>query len=308
MDNSVSASDFSAEVGGDKSPPKISWDDLGEILKRDGHHWTYIPNPGNAGDSLIAESTYQFFDRIGLSYSIASFRDTLESGARILIGGGGNLVPMYRNIRNFLGRNLEAIGSAVVLPHTIRGSEDLLGRLDQRFTLICRERPSYEFCLEMAPGAKVLLGDDMALQWRWERTRAALRDQSARTTDRQFLVRNLKHLTRRAVHRWKIHNGTLEAFRGDIEGKNRQHSRRNVDLSQVFSTDEETRLYAAAAVNSLASFIDRAERVHTDRLHIGVMSAILGKDVTMFDNSYGKNRAVFENSLAPRFPNVRLVD
>lgn len=44
--------------------------------------------------------------------------------------------------------------------------------------------------------------------------------------------------------------------------------------------------------------------IRTNRLHVGIVGALLGKRVVLHDNSYGKNRAVWEHSLAGRFPDV----
>jgi hypothetical protein len=40
-------------------------------------------------------------------------------------------------------------------------------------------------------------------------------------------------------------------------------------------------------------------------LHIGIMSAMLGKQVLFSDNSYGKNADVFVHSMCGRFSNVQ---
>lgn len=43
--------------------------------------------------------------------------------------------------------------------------------------------------------------------------------------------------------------------------------------------------------------IDRARIVETNRLHVGIGAALMGKEVILHDNSYGKLGAVFEASL-----------
>ena len=52
-------------------------------------------------------------------------------------------------------------------------------------------------------------------------------------------------------------------------------------------------------------FVDRFEQVNTNRLHIAILSALLGKSVNFYANSYGKNHAVYEHSMAQRFSNVK---
>jgi exopolysaccharide biosynthesis predicted pyruvyltransferase EpsI len=286
--------------------PEVDPDVLSAILLgRDHQDTVYVPNRGNAGDSLIGEAIFQFFDRIGLSYTTVNLTDRLMKPSRVVIAGGGNLVMPYRNIRDFLENNFDQFEEVVILPHTIQGHEDLLAKLDGRFRLICREERSYDFCRKHASGATVLIGDDMALLWDHEETVARAHAEAFRNLgDATFHMRNIKHLVRRLQYRGKIRNGTLNAFREDVEKADRPVPENSVDVSQAFSTETTTRPYAACAVQAMCLFLDHVDRVRTDRLHVAILSAMLGKAVEMFDNSYGKNRSVYEYSLAGRFPNV----
>jgi exopolysaccharide biosynthesis predicted pyruvyltransferase EpsI len=47
----------------------------------------------------------------------------------------------------------------------------------------------------------------------------------------------------------------------------------------------------------LLGTIGRADVIVTNRLHIGVAGALLGKRVRLYDNSYGKIRDVYQASL-----------
>lgn len=53
--------------------------------------------------------------------------------------------------------------------------------------------------------------------------------------------------------------------------------------------------------------ISGASKVFTDRLHVGVLSTILGIDTFLFPNSYYKNKGVYEYSLS-KFPNAHFID
>ena len=39
----------------------------------------YCPNPGNGGDAIIAYSTYQIFNELGIKYKIARLGDNLKN-------------------------------------------------------------------------------------------------------------------------------------------------------------------------------------------------------------------------------------
>ena len=47
----------------------------------------------------------------------------------------------------------------------------------------------------------------------------------------------------------------------------------------------------------LLDVIGQAEVIFTNRLHVGIAGALLGKRVRLYDNSYGKIRDVYHSSL-----------
>jgi hypothetical protein len=124
----------------------------------------YVPNPGNAGDALIASGAWQLFDTIGLRPRVVSAA-RVSKGASVIYAGGANLTPYYQDCGRFLRRCM-AVGvkEAVVLPHTIRGHVELLQQLDERFTLVCRDLPSLEWCTTTARAARTMFSHDLALR------------------------------------------------------------------------------------------------------------------------------------------------
>ena len=71
--------------------------------------------------------------------------------------------------------------------------------------------------------------------------------------------------------------------------------------------------YICKDVNLLAtfkSFVDvvaNARKVYTDRLHVSILGAILGKETYLLPNSYHKNKSTYDFSLKS-FPNVTFID
>ena len=60
-------------------------------------------------------------------------------------------------------------------------------------------------------------------------------------------------------------------------------------------------------VNRLGVFLMALKSAHsivTDRLHVGIGAALLGVPCELIDNSYGKNREIYDFSLANRFHNI----
>ena len=58
-------------------------------------------------------------------------------------------------------------------------------------------------------------------------------------------------------------------------------------------------------IDGFLARIAAVDEVHTNRLHVGIAGAMLGRKVTFYDNDYFKNRAIFRTSIEPYYPNVR---
>lgn len=293
-----------------------------ESLAGTGPVW-FRPNPGNAGDSLIALAAFQLFRALGIEIRLLRRAERFEpDGQTLLYGGGGNLVHLYRgDPRDTIGRFHRRLRRLTLLPSTISGHGELLAELGGNVEIVCRERVSLRYVTAAAPSATVLLADDLAfsLDTRFATARAPrsplallaakLRYRLARD-ERQHdvpsprrMARSLPRLAalRRAARRERV----LEAFRSDREGGGRALPESNVDLSELCAFGAQSEPLAEYSSHLLLRSLVPFERVRTDRLHVAIASALLGKEVQFFANSYFKCRAVFEQSMAGRFPNVR---
>jgi exopolysaccharide biosynthesis predicted pyruvyltransferase EpsI len=293
-----------------RRPPH--WSAISEELQDIGtqqRRVLYIANPGNAGDALIASATWQFFEDTGLSPRPARAKD-IRANDVVIYGGGGNLVPMYPDARTAIETALRVgVARFVLLPHTIRGHEDLLSALDDRFSVYGRDAITCEHVAAHAGTARVALAPDMALGINVERLQR-------RTAAMPFwwLWRwaGLRKHQRRSYRRWLEMSdridandmGLLEIYRNDQESS-RNSGTTERDLSGLYCSSLRNRNECDAISARFLSIIDRASRIMTDRLHVGIGGQLMGKEVVLFDNSYGKNHAV-----ASAFPalmkNVRL--
>ena len=255
----------------------------------------YIPNPGNAGDAAIATATVQFFHRINVPL-VHIRAENIPSGAVVVIAGGGNLVPYYTDIRKILlaclARNVK---KCLLLPHTVRGHADVLARLDTRFTILCRDKPSYEYVKKHAPHVHTALARDMVFELdieelkrstkTWRHKLALLQDAYWRT--------NLFRWRRATLRIRPDSHGTLRIFRSDVESVDSDRTRRKSDLMHFHGINR----YSPATDQitlDVIKCINRAERVITDRLHVSLIAAMLGKKVCLLENSYGKVSDVWE--------------
>lgn len=299
-------------------------------LKREPQPVLFLPNPGNAGDALIAHATRQLFQRIGVEHEwVSDFRRLDPRGRVVVCGGGGNLVPLYDSA----GRALRwaADGGAkriILLPHTIEGHEKLIAGLGPHTDLICRERASYEYVSATARSARCHLADDVAFAVDVPATLdpPPVPMSALSLYGRRLLYRFTAPSLRRSVASpWKIHRsnrlfasrraevatgdapGVLHAFRTDAEKTAIPIPPDNLDISRLmaFGTRDSNVCHTVAA--HLLRFIDLFDSVESNRLHVVVGAALLGKPVKFHSNSYFKNRAVYEFSMRDRFSEVEWV-
>jgi exopolysaccharide biosynthesis predicted pyruvyltransferase EpsI len=79
-----------------------------------------------------------------------------------------------------------------------------------------------------------------------------------------------------------------------------------MDLSRYGGGDCRDELVNYLGVELFLHAINEVDVVVTDRLHVGVGAALLGKHLVWLDNSYGKVHGVFQNSMA-HIPHIHFV-
>lgn len=271
---------------------------LQEWLPKTGPVYFY-PNPGNAGDALIAAATWQVFDRLNLR-PLLSRPANFEGGAAVILGGGGNLVPFYSDIRLALDCCLKkGVKKCLLLPHTIRGHEELLSRLDARFTLCCRDMSSFEHVARHARHADRLLADDMALSLdigRLSERTASLRHRISLHFDRDW--RKGRKKWRQALNLCRPDNeGLLKIIRSDRERIDPEGGPEALDLPHHFRVMLGGRAGCEQVAFDLIHHLKPSKKIVTNRLHIAIAAILLGVDLEVIDNTYGKLSAVLDFSL-----------
>lgn len=236
----------------------------------------YIPNPGNAGDSLIAMGTLQLFAKVGINYTIGNFYESYK-GKTIFYAGGGNLVGLYKECYNFLNKNKKN-NEIVLLPHTVKDVDGLLTTFDSNVKIICREYVSYVYvhsCMKYPKN--VLLSKDMALYITGLETYS-----------------NIKGI------------GEENCFRLDCEKTSISIPSENIDISTVFEVPNNVDQpeIINKVCHSVFEYLSRFEVINTNRLHVAIAGGMIGKKVNLYRNIYYKNKAVFDYSLKDVFPNI----
>lgn len=293
----------------------LSGTNLIDYLKKFDRSLCFRPNPGNAGDSIIAHATFQLFRQNRLKFQLFD-RKTYRAEDCILISGGGGNLTRYPHAREFIGKYHRGAQKLVILPHTISGNEDLLSQLGGNVEIICRERISYEHVRKHARNAVVLLMEDVAFSLDIAETRSpraevqlsdllsgSLRRASVREAARlvSFLSASLF-----AKHRYDTRHlsGILNCFRTDTEKTGEALPKGNFDVSARFAFGAYDEVIARFVTFHVLGTLERFQEIHTNRLHIAITAALMGRKVKLYPNNYYKCRAVYDYSMKDRFPNV----
>jgi len=281
--------------------------DIQQILERHkGQEICYCPNPGNAGDALIAHSTYNLFLNYKIRCSIIGLTDIVK-GKSVFYGGGGNLrvtrsmghrplsalklllegkikssirvlVKRKASIR-FLRNNIKQNKEIIILPYTINAFEGFFRTVPPNMRIMCREKLSYQFVHNIIPNKKnVYLSKDLA-----------------------FYL-DLRSLQQKG-------SGTLNCFRTDkAEKTNIRLPKDNIDLSRHFGSGKWNNESMTSRISYLfIKHINQYEHINTNRLHVAIAGGLLGKKVNLYANAYYKNQAVYEYSMR-KMGNVKFIN
>ena len=270
----------------------------------------FCPNPGNAGDSLLAHVTYELFDEYNIKFQILKKQGFNPTDKILLYGGGGNLVPYYPHARNFILKYHRLVKKLIILPHSIDGNEDLLKKLDENVDIITREEVTYNHVKKNALRANVFLADDLGFSLNVEKILSKMPRFSLHLVNLKLPVRillqgnytEMKHRARKLFQNENKH--VLNCFRTDQEKTDIDIPSDNVDLSSIFSYGVDSKEKAFYVCYRLLNFINSYREIRTNRLHVAIAGALLGKEVKLYSNSYYKCEAVYEFSIKGRFPNV----
>ncbi len=272
----------------------------------------YFPNPGNGGDALIASATFQLFGELGIRYQTIDLTEFDPARKIVVYGGGGNLVSLYSDASTFVAKCHQTAKRLIVFPHTIAGHEDLLKQLGSNVDIIAREATSHHHVITNSPGANVFIMDDLVFQLDVSRILSSVPEPNCYRTQpkRQlksivktglFKLRQLVKNPHDHHHEQKI----LNCFRADLERTDKRIPMNNIDLSHIlnFGTDNEQ----AADYSSyrILTFLNQYQEIRTNRLHLCIAAALLGKKVKLYPGSYFKCEAVYEFSIKDRFENVQ---
>jgi exopolysaccharide biosynthesis predicted pyruvyltransferase EpsI len=211
----------------------------------------------------------------------------------ILIQGGGNMNDLWgfglRLLKNVIYQNPESV--IIVGPQSYWFCESNFPKLfleaKPKIYLFCREKYSYNLLrsMNLPKNVHVSLSHDTAfyLSKKDFHPRQGVYDLICFRTDKESILPQKTSDLRRLPR-----NGIV-----DLRPSENRIVAEDISLLDDFG--------------DFVNLVEGSRKVFTDRLHVAILATILGKDTTLYPNSYYKTKGVYEYSLFS-YSNVKFVD
>ncbi len=250
-----------------------SFNKLAQLIKKEcpGAPVYYIPNPGNWGDGLIRHGTLKFFNDIQLDFTEVSFKDLKQLQTN----------RTYRSWRHPFGKKATVIyGGGGGWCKLWNHSSKYINELQDKYNFIVLPS-TYESSYTVA------------------NTLFFARDkfESLYNMPQAFFCPDMAFYIKSDFTSKIKGQGTGYFFRTDNESSRKiilPENNRDISLEGNHLSD----------ISSFFEAIDQFEIIYTDRLHVCIASALLNKEVHLYQGSYFKNKALYLSSLKEYFNTV----
>ena len=271
-----------------------------------------FPYKGNNGDTLIKFATSRLLEDLGLEIVPA------PQQADVILWPGGNISMWRANIndlkalaRDFPDKEL-VIGPAGFQP-SVFTSQALFKNISKVCTAIfAREPESYSYIREcLSPyGVRVDLSHDASL---YLRESAWLQEQKRLSGEEYVLVCFRDDFESATFQNYRFRGG-MQALPNILSRLSTQIIHKYPRWKRVRKISNDRRSSAPIKVydatskdfDTYLSTIRNAAEVHTDRLHVMLLSAMLGKKTFAYRTAYNKLESVYMHSVR-EFAEVQLV-
>lgn len=245
----------------------------------------FYPGYGNLGDGLIALGTLDLFEDLGWAPKCIHGRhkEVFSGYSHIVMGGSGGWVKgMWETYLEQTVAFLQNGGHLLILPTSFSGFGSEFVPYADQVTIFCREQRSYDELLRQGmPEDRIFVCPDMA-----------------------FYTKEEHFADLETEGRYPV----LQIFRLDEEGGRKSPPRESVDLPLLFNDIQWASIeQCVKPLRAVAGLISQFECVETDRLHMAVLAALIGRTVRLEPSSYFKIKAIFDYTLH-RFPAVSFQD
>ncbi len=271
---------------------------------------------GNAGDALINHSLYSTLKHTNIPFNVQesyTLTDISKNHTYLLMVNGGLHGPKHP-MDDIINRITLSGGDMILFSATINQRDNLLKRLHERTTIVCREPITYKYVSTIRPDLTVILSEDATM---------AIADGHAAMPNPLF-GRKIALRIRTFIKTGKLGYSPLfgiapffygsqsnfdeyfSALRCDNEkAGGKDLPKKNIDLSLVVSIRHQTPEWAEACAGLFLQIIKSKDKIITDRLHVAIGCGLTGTECLFSPNNYYKCQAIFKHSLQKRFAHIK---
>lgn len=277
-----------------------------------------LPYFGNVGDVLIWQATLDLLNNLKYKclYSASSAtyqKPSISTHIPIIFMGGGNFGDLWINHQEFRHKIMSEFPNnpIIQLPQSVHfQSHEYMQNDIKKFaehkapiTICLRDKKSFDIISENYKTVTPLLLPDMALAFNIEeymRKHKLKKVQGegilyVRRTDSEKLSLNEtdSFIPQEAtIADWPTMENKLISLKLYNKFLNLSKSIHLFKLDEINDILFQN-ILKDIIIKSGLNFIGKYNKVYTTRLHCGVLAFLMGKDVVMFDNSYGKISGVY---------------
>lgn len=273
-----------------------------------------LPYHNNIGDLLIWKGELSFLKhlpyRMLCCNSIQTYREArLNPETIILLHGGGNFGDVWRDMQDFRLAVIKRYpeNRIIIFPQTVFYENKALMQEDARImaqhkdlTICARDRISYNILKEHFDN-QILLVPDMAFCIPLTELDQYAKKPLDKTLFLKRSDKELKNANYFFQSRYPLTTSDWPSMeQSDIVQLGMSVFLRCSKLSLSFLpslTDKYACFYREKLIKQGVQFVSQYKEIYTTRLHVAILSTLLGKPFHFFDNSYGKNRAFYETWL-----------
>lgn len=273
-----------------------------------------VPYYTNIGDTLIWEGTKHFLKDIPhkclYTASVETYKyRPLPPDTVILLQGGGNFGDLWRRHQDLRLNVIKAYpnNKIIILPQTVFYKDHAVFQEDAKIFnshknlhICARDTVSLEY-LQLSLTCNLLLVPDMAFCI----SSKLLKKHSKKEVDRAlFLKRNDPEFCQYDFSSYITEDEAMldtcdwptmeQQFKTKTYlDKLLWHKERLGRIPDLYAD----RIFRPFQVRKGIEFVSQYKKVYTTRLHVAILSLLLGKNIVFFDNSYGKNSSFFDTWL-----------
>lgn len=289
-------------------PDPSQMDTVIETLEWAATHYRkiyFLPNSGNAGDSLINTGFYAAAQETGLIYEeISADFDfhKLDGNDLLILSGGGGIVPYWEGASKKIQQLTKHSFPLLLMPQSVDGRKETLSLLRPMDKLFLRESYSYNYAQSLHLKCEILLDHDLAF---FNNARNLV---NARLGVAKTSIRNTRNYLRIFFHYLRsLLIDRLPAFRTDNESRHKERHRKLYDISLITKFGTKTQEQNQRSASWLVRVMSWYKVVETDRLHVCIACVLAGTKVKLHFNNYHKIKGVYEHSIQPNHKYSSLV-